>query len=106
MQAQTRDLRGIHWRLACVCNTPLKDLLDGFRPDQLNGLPQEVIDYANGAPGAIVPIITVMEGQNDNEFELKVGCWICLRIFTSTAILLLLRPQSTVCFLMPRGLIM
>ncbi len=75
MQAQTRDLRGIHWRLACVCNTPLNDVLDGFRADQLNGLPPAVLVYANNNPAAIVPIITVMEGQSGNEFETQLAAW-------------------------------
>ncbi|OUR87397.1 hypothetical protein A9Q81_25790 [Gammaproteobacteria bacterium 42_54_T18] len=50
-------------------------MLDGFRADQLNGLPQIVIDYANNNPTAVVPIITVMEGQSGNEFETQLAAW-------------------------------
>ncbi len=75
MQGQTRDLRGIHWGLACVCNTPLREVLDGFRSDQLTGLPQIVIDFANNDPTAVVPIITVIEGVSGNEFETELAAW-------------------------------
>ena len=75
VQAQTRDYRGLYWRLACICNTPLKEVLGGFRTDQLNGLPQFVADYANDHPAAVVPIITVMEGQSGNEFETQLAAW-------------------------------
>lgn len=75
MQAQTRDYRGIYWRLGCACNTPIGQLLDSLRPDQRNALPDIVATFAQSNPDAVIPVITALEGEQGNEFETRLTAW-------------------------------
>lgn len=75
MQAQTRDYRSIYWRLGCMCYTPLKQVLDGLRPDQRNALPAIVTAVAENNSTLVIPIVSALEGEQENEFETQLAAW-------------------------------
>ncbi|OUS29952.1 hypothetical protein A9Q99_07795 [Gammaproteobacteria bacterium 45_16_T64] len=75
MQAQTRDSRGISWRLGCTCGETLYDVALYLRDDQRVGITPEIEAYVWAHLTDTVPVISVVEGETDNHFQTELTAW-------------------------------